>query len=384
VSFAGRVAQRAGDARRSRFTTFTWGAVMVTVGYEARVAAFHARVVADAAAALSGVAVAIGERLGLYAAMAGAGPLTSGQLAGRTALVERYVREWLACQVAGGYVEHDPTSMTYTLAPEQAAVLADPMAPTYAAGSFLRLQAAYRGEDRLVEAFRTGAGVGWGEHHDALFYGTAKHFRPGYRANIVAGQGWLPALEGVVDTLTAGGTVADMGCGYGYSTIAMAEAFPASRFVGFDNHEPSIAAARALAADAGVSDRVRFEVASAGEFPGAGYDLITSYDCLHDLGDPAAAARHARRAIADTGSWMIVEPNVSERLNDNLRDPVRRGFCAGSLTFCLPAALAQAGPHALGNHAGEDTLRALVTGAGWSRWRHVRDTPVHRVYQARP
>ncbi|MCA1835650.1 MAG: class I SAM-dependent methyltransferase, partial [Actinobacteria bacterium] len=195
---------------------------------------------------------------------------------------------------------------------------------------------------------------------------------------------WLPALDGVVDKLTAGGWVADVGCGYGYSTIVMAQAFPASTFVGFDYHRPSIESARKLAAEAGVGDRVSFEVASAQEFPGTGYDLITCYDCVHDLGDPAGGARHARQAIAEDGTWMIVEPNTSERLEDNISNPVRRMFMAGSLIFCLPAALAQQGTYALGNHAGEQAIRDIVVGEGWSRWRRATETPVNLVYEARP
>ncbi|HKS52739.1 MAG TPA: class I SAM-dependent methyltransferase [Pseudonocardiaceae bacterium] len=357
---------------------------MDTAVKEDRVGDFRAQVIRDAAAALSGVTVSIGDRLGLYTAMAGAGPLTSQQLAASTALVERYVREWLAVQVASGYVEYDPFDKTYTLPDERAAVLADPMSPTYLAGAFLRLQAAYTVEDQLVEAFYSGRGVGWDEHPDALFSGTAKFFRSGYLANIVEGQGWLPALDGVVDKLTAGGWVADVGCGFGYSTIVMAQAFPASTFVGFDYHRPSIEAASKLAAEAGVAERVSFEVASAQEFPGTGYDLITCYDCLHDMGDPAGAARHARQAIADDGTWMIVEPNTSERLEDNIGDPVRRMFMAGSMIFCLPTALAQHGPYALGNHAGEHAIRDIVIEAGWSRWRRATETPVNLVYEARP
>jgi 2-polyprenyl-3-methyl-5-hydroxy-6-metoxy-1,4-benzoquinol methylase len=351
---------------------------------EDRVGDFRAQVIRDAAAALSGVTVSIGDRLGLYTAMAGAGPLTSQQVAASTALIERYVREWLAAQVASGYVDYNPMDETYTLPDERAAVLADPMSPTYLAGAFLRLQAAYATEDQLVKAFRSGSGVGWDEHPDALFSGTAKFFRSGYLANIVEGQGWLPALDGVVEKLTTGGWVADVGCGFGYSTIVMAQAFPASTFVGFDYHRPSIEAASKLAAEAGVADRVSFEVASAQEFPGTGYDLITCYDCLHDMGDPAGAARRARQAIADDGTLMIVEPNTSERLEDNLGNPVRRMFLAGSIIFCLPAALAQCGPHALGNHAGEHAIRDIVVGAGWSRWRRATETPVNLIYEARP
>jgi len=346
-----------------------------------RVEQFLGQVLTDAAAAVSGITVALGDRLGLYTVMAGAGPLSSEQVAERSGTVERYVREWLACQVAGGYVAYDPEARTYTLPDEHAAVLADPLAPTYLAGAFLMLNAVYGTEDALAEAFRTGRGVGWDAHPESLFTGTAKFFRPGYLANVTS---WLAALDGVEDKLRGGGSVADVGCGFGYSTMLMAQAFPASTFVGFDYHRPSVDAARKLAADAGMGDRVHFEVATAQDFPGSGYDLITNFDCLHDMGDPGGAAAHARRAIADDGTWMIVEPNASEDLAENVGNPVGRMFYAASVAICLPAAVAQDGPVALGNHAGEDAVRDLVTAAGWSRWRRATENPVNRVYEARP
>ena len=222
---------------------------------------------------------------------------------------------------------------------------------------------------------------GWDAHPESLYTGTAKFFRPGYLANIA---GWVASLEGVEDKLAAGGSVADVGCGFGYSTMLMAQAFPRSTFVGFDYHRPSVDAARKLAADAGIGDRVRFEVATAQDFPGSGYDLITSFDCLHDMGDPGGAAAHARRAIADDGTWMIVEPNASEDLAENVGNPVGRMFYAASVAICLPAAVAQGGPVALGNHPGEGPVRDLVVAAGWSRWRRATENPVNRVYEARP
>lgn len=349
---------------------------------EDRVMEFLIKVVGDAAAGMCALSVAIGDRLGLYTAMAGAGPVTSEELAARTGLVERYVREWLAAQVVSDYVEFDPTNATYNLPDERAAVLADPEAPTYAAGGFLFLNAIFDTEDRLVEAFRTGDGVGWDEHRPQLFSATAKFFRPGYMANIV--DGWLPALDGVVDKLRVGVDVADVGCGFGHSTMIMAEAFPASRFVGFDYHGPSIEAARKAAAETGIRDRVRFEVASASEFPGSGYDLITAYDCVHDMGDPAAVARRARGALTDDGTFMMVEPNASGRLEENLNNPIARLILGASLAICLPSAIAQHGPYALGNHAGEDAMREIVTNAGFTRWRRAAETPVNLIYEARP
>ncbi|MYT29061.1 MULTISPECIES: class I SAM-dependent methyltransferase [unclassified Streptomyces] len=342
-----------------------------------RVDAFMERVITDAGAAVAGLCTSLGDRLGLYRAMAGAGPLTSAELAARTGLVERYVREWLSAQVAGGYVVHAADGDTYLLPDEHAAVLADPGLPSYAAGFFTVLQALYATEDSLLEAFRTGAGIGWEEHGPALFEGTAKFFRPGYTAALV--PEWLAALDGVVEKLERGGTVADVGCGFGYSTALMARAFPHSRFTGFDFHPPSVAAARGIAAEQGVADRVSFEVAGADDFPGEDFDLITFFDCLHDIGDPGAALRHAEQALADDGTCMLVEPNASAVDEENI-NPVGRALTAASVAVCLPSALAQHGPQALGNHAGEQVLRELADAAGLHHWRLAAQSPVNRVY----
>ncbi|MFD8326569.1 class I SAM-dependent methyltransferase [Streptomyces lydicus] len=344
---------------------------------EDRVQRFLERVITDGGAAVAGLCTSLGDRLGLYTAMAGAGPLTSARLAARTGLVERYVREWLAAQVAGEYVTHVPDTDTYELPDEHAAVLADPDLSTYAAGFFTMLQAVYATEDSLMDAFRTGEGVGWEEHGPALFDGTAKFFRPGYTAALV--PEWLTALDGVTDKLERGAHVADVGCGYGYSTALMARAFPRSRFEGFDFHRPSVEAARDIADRQGLGDRVHFEVATAQDFPGDDFDLITFFDCLHDTGDPGGALHHAEQALADGGTCMIVEPNASARAEENT-NPVGRALTAASVAVCLPSALAQHGPQALGNHAGEEAMREIADEAGLHHWRLAAESPVNRVY----
>jgi len=344
---------------------------------EERVQQFLERVISDSAAAVAGLCTSLGDRLGLYAAMAGAGPLTSAQLAARTGLAERYVREWLAAQVAGEYVSYAPATDTYLLPDEHAAVLADQDAPTYAAGLFTLLQALYATEDTLMTAFRTGEGVGWEEHGPALFAGTAKFFRPGYAAALV--PEWLTALDGVVEKLERGAQVADVGCGYGYSTTLMAQAFPRSRFHGFDFHRPSVEAAREIVAEQGLGDRVSFDVATAQDFPGEDFDLITFFDCLHDIGDPGGALHHAEEALADGGTCMLVEPNASEHAEENTT-PIGRVITASSVAICLPSALAQHGPQALGNHAGEEAMRKIADEAGLHHWRLAAESPVNRVY----
>ncbi|MEH1164042.1 methyltransferase domain-containing protein [Micromonospora sp. CPCC 205539] len=345
-----------------------------------RVNAFLGRVVTDSAAAFAGLSVSLGTRLGLYAAMAGSGPITAAQLAAKAGIVEHYASEWLDAQVAGEYVWYDAAAGTYELPDEHAAVLADPVAPTNVTGGFTMLQSLYRTEDALVEAFRTGDGHGWQQHSADLFSGVAEFFRPGYDAFLV--QEWLPALAGVTDKLAAGALVADIGCGYGHSTLLMAEAFPQSRFRGFDFHEPSIEAARRMAAERGLADRVTFEVATAQDFPGHGYDLVTYFDCLHDLGDPGAALRRTEQALAEDGTVLIVEPNTSGNPAENI-NPVGRSFAAVSVVLCLPAALAQKGPHALGNHAGEEVMRTIAAEAGLRTWRTAVETVTNRIYDVK-
>ncbi|MER6004835.1 class I SAM-dependent methyltransferase [Nonomuraea angiospora] len=345
-----------------------------------RVKEFLERVTTDSGAALAGLCTSIGTRLGLYEAMAGAGPLTSGELAARAGLDERYVREWLASQVAGQYVHYEPGTDTYVFPDEHAAVLADPASPAYSAGAFAMLQPLYATEDALVDAYRTGGGVGWEEHEPALYEGVARFFLPGYAASLV--QEWLPAMDGLVEGLERGMSVADVGCGFGHSTLLMAHAYPASRFHGFDFHGPSVESARRAAAEQGLADRVTFEVAGAGDFPGGDYGLITFFDCLHDLGDPGAAFRRAAATLAADGACLVVEPNAAAAPQDNI-NPLGRAFTATSATLCLPGALAQKGPYALGNHAGEDALRHIAHEAGLRTWKLAAEGPANRVYDAR-
>jgi 2-polyprenyl-3-methyl-5-hydroxy-6-metoxy-1,4-benzoquinol methylase len=349
---------------------------------EGEVTAFLMKVVADAGAVACAATVSIGDRLGIYTALAKAGPVTSTQLSERTGLAERHLREWLAAQVTSGYLEYEPVDRTYWLPPAHAAVLADPDSTAYFAGFFSLAQGAAAMEDELAEAYRTGGGVGWDAHPPALYAGVAKFRRSGYLHTVV--QDWLPSLDGVVDKLETGARVADIGCGFGYTTIIMAQEYPNSAFVGFDYHEGSIAEARKLAAKAGVVDRVSFTVSTASDFPGTGYDLITSYDCLHDMGNPRGVARQVRQALADDGTWMIVEPNLPGELPALAAHPFGRLFAGTSATICLPSALAQRGEYALGNHAGEDALRRIVTGGGFDRWRQTTETPVNAIYEARP
>jgi SAM-dependent methyltransferase len=338
------------------------------------------RAVADFGATVSSALVVIGDKLGLYKALAGAGPLTPAELAARTGTDERYVRPWLVNQAAGGYVEHDPATGRYSLPPEQAVALTDETSPFYVGGGFQVVTAAIKAEPRIAEAFKTGAGLAWGDHDAGLFQGTERFFRPGYEANLV--QSWIPALDGAETRLRAGATVADVGCGHGASTLIMARAYPRSRFFGFDFHAPSIERARRLAVEEGLADRVLFEVASATDFPGAGYDLIAYFDCLHDLGDPVGAMRHARQALAPDGHLLIVEPMAGERDADNL-NPVGRIFSAASVLICTPNALAT-GHTALGTIATDAALGDVVAAGGFSRFRRATETPFNRIFEARP
>jgi SAM-dependent methyltransferase len=313
--------------------------------------------------------------------MAGAGPLTSAELAERTGTAERYVREWLAAQAASGYVTYEPATGRFTLPEEQAFALANDDSPAFLPGAFQLATAAIKIEPKLTEAFRTGAGVGWHEHDPGLFHGTERFFRPGYAANLVSA--WIPALEGVEAKLRAGTHVADVGCGRGASTILMAQAYPRSTFIGFDYHEPSIERARQLADQAGVSDRVSFAVAKAKDYPGTDYDFVTFFDCLHDMGDPVGAAAHVLETLSKDGTWMIVEPFAHDRLEDNL-NPVGRMYYSASTQVCTPASLSQEIGLALGNQAGEARLREVVTAGGFTRFRRATETPFNLVFEARP
>jgi SAM-dependent methyltransferase len=342
--------------------------------------AFVFRAVDEVGATLNSALVVMGDKLGLYRALAGAGPLSPGELAERSGAAERYVREWLNAQAAGGYVEYDPASGRYTLPPEHAVALTDEDSPAYLPGFFQIAVGSVLDSPRITEASRTGAGVGWHEHNHEVFDGCERFFRPGYNANLLSA--WLPALEGVVAKLEAGALVADVGCGHGASTILMAEAFPASSFVGSDYHAGSIETARGRAKDAGLDERVRFEVAPASAFPGGGYDLVTMFDCLHDMGDPVGAARHVRQSLAADGTWMIVEPAAGDRVEDNL-NPVGRAYYAFSTLLCTPSSLAQEVGLALGAQAGEARIRDVVMTGGFSRFRRAAETPFNLVFEAR-
>jgi SAM-dependent methyltransferase len=346
---------------------------------ETKLMEFVHKAVADVGTLLSGSMTVIGDRLGLYRAMAGAGSLTAEELADRTGTAERYVREWLAAQAATGYVVYDGDDR-YSLPDEHAIPLTDETSPACVIGAFETALASVHSTDRLTEAFRTGHGVGWGEHHHDLYEGCERFFRPGYRANLV--DAWLPALDGVVPKLEEGGRVADVGCGHGASTILMAEAFPSSTFTGFDAHEPSITAARKRAADQGVGDRARFEVATAQDFPGS-YDLVCFFDCLHDMGDPVGACAHVRSALAPGGTLLLVEPMAGDRVEDNL-NPVGAAYYGFSTLLCMPNSLSQDVGTALGAQAGEARLRDIVTSAGFTSVRRVAETPFNMVLEVIP
>jgi SAM-dependent methyltransferase len=348
---------------------------------EARLEAFVGQAVTDMGAAISGLLLHIGDRLGLYRAMAGAGPVTPAELAARTGTAERYVREWLGNQAAGGYVSYDPAEGRYELPAEQAMVVAHEDSPFFLAGAFEVIASCYADHGRFTDAFRTGAGVGWHEHDDRLFSGVLRLFRPGYAAHLV--NAWLPALDGVADKLRAGASVADVGCGLGASTIIMAQAFGRSTFLGVDNHEASIAAARQAAAEAGVAQRTRFETASAQELPGTGYDLVCMFDCLHDMGDPVGAARRVRQALAPDGTLLLVEPMAGDALEENL-NPVGRTYYGLSTVICTPGSLDQEVGLGLGAQAGEHRLAAVLAEAGFSRVRRATETPFNLILEARP
>lgn len=360
---------------------------------ETRLGAFMGKILDDCGAAASAPLVVLGDKLGLYRAMGDGLPVTAAELAARTGTAERYVREWLAAQAASGYVTYDGPAVAengdvtrdrgrrYHLEPAQAAVLADESAPTCMLGAFEIVDAAARIGPRLLEAFRTGQGVGWHEHDPALFSGTARFFRSGYAADLTSS--WLPALDGVVEKLTRGARVADVGCGYGHSTLLMAQAYPASSFVGYDYHPASVEAARALTTDAGMSDRVTFEVAAGGDFPGTGFDLIAYFDCLHDMGDPTGALTHTRNALAPEGTVVLVEPYAGDDVADNL-NPVGRLYYSASTLICTPASLSQDVGTALGAQAGEAWLRAVAAKAGFTRFRRAAETPFNLVLEARP
>jgi SAM-dependent methyltransferase len=343
--------------------------------------AFVFRAVDEVGATLNAALVVMGDKLGLYRALAGAGGLTPGELADRSGVAERYVREWLNAQAAGGYIQYDPPSGRYTLPPEQAVALTDEESPAYLPGFFQVAIGSVLDSPRITEAARSGAGLGWHEHNHEVFEGCERFFRPGYNANLISS--WLPALDSVVDKLERGIVVADVGCGHGASTILMAKAFPQSTFVGSDYHAGSIETARRRASEAGLGERIRFEVAPAAAYPDTGYELVTMFDCLHDMGDPAGAARHVLQSLAPDGTWMIVEPAAGDRVEDNL-NPVGRAYYGFSTLLCTPASLSQEVGLALGAQAGEAKIRDVVTAAGFTRFRRAAETPFNFVFEARP
>jgi SAM-dependent methyltransferase len=355
---------------------------MTTQINEDRLSELLGKVVGDLAATMSAPLMVIGDRLGLYKALADGGPQTPDDLATRTGTIEHYIRPWLVNQAAHGYVDYDPATQRYSLSPEQAMVLANEGTPAFVVGGFGVVVGAAQATDRIAEAFKTGGGMAWGEHDPMLFAGTERFFRPGYLANLTSA--WIPALGGIASKLKAGGRVADVGCGYGASTFIMAQAYPNSHFVGFDFHEGSIEQARQRAAEVGVADRVKFEVAKGTNFPrtGDGYDLVTFFDCLHDMGDPEGALRRAGETLAEGGAVMIVEPMAGERVEENF-NPVGRVYSGGSVLICTPNALATEG-HGLGTIATEAEIRAVAEAAGLRRFRRATETPFNRIFEVRP
>lgn len=345
-----------------------------------RLNAFMGKMITEVGAAMNASLVLLGDKLGLYRALAAKGPMNPAELARATGTKERYVREWLASQAASGYVEYDSASGKFSMLPEQAMALADEDSPVFLGAVGNVIAAAFLDEPKITDAFKSGKGVGWNRRSECLFCGTARFFRTGYMHYLV--QEWLPALDGVVDKLKRGAKVADIGCGHGVSTRLMAEAFPNSRFYGFDYHEGSIEAARKAAAEAKLGDRVNFAVHSAKTYPAEGYDLVCFFDCLHDMGDPVGAISHVRQTMAKDGTCMLVEPFAGDRLEDNL-NPVGRVYYAASTMICTPASLDQEVGLALGAQAGEARLRKVASEGGLSRFRRAAETPFNLILEAR-
>ena len=342
--------------------------------------AFIGQFVTDLGASVHAGMVVIGEKLGLYKALA-VGPMSSAELAAKTGTDERYLREWLASQAAGGYITYDERSGKFSLSEEQAFTLAQEDSPAYLPGAFELALGSLAAVPRITESFRTGAGMGWHEHQDGVFHGCEKFFRPGYAANLVSS--WIPSLQDVKQKLESGARVADVGCGKGASTLLLAKAYPKSKFFGFDYHDKSIEAARASAKRQGISERVSFEVSKAKDFPGKDYDLVAVFDCLHDMGDPVGAATHVRSSLAKNGTWMIVEPFANDELKDNL-NPVGRVYYSFSTLLCTPCSRSQEVGLCLGAQAGEKRIGEIVSAAGFSRFRRATETPFNISYEARP
>ena len=341
---------------------------------------FMGRFVGDLGAVMHAATVVVGDQLGLYKSLASA-PSSVEELARRTSTDPRYLREWLSAQAASGYVEYDAATQMFSLSEEQAFALAEEGSAAFIPGAFQIAVAQFKAIPRMMQVMRTGLGMAWHEHDVSLFHGTERFFRPGYAANLISS--WIPALEGVESKLNAGASVADVGCGHGASTIIMAQAYPKSTFVGFDYHEPSVAHARSVAKEAGVADRVRFEVARAQDFPGNAYDLVTMFDCLHDMGDPVSAAAHVHASIKPEGVWLIVEPFANDTLQENL-NPVGRIFYSASTFICTPASRSQEVGACLGAQAGEARLKDVVMKGGFNHFRRATETPFNLVLEARP
>jgi SAM-dependent methyltransferase len=340
---------------------------------------FMGRFVGDLGAVMHAATVVVGDQLGLYKALAN-GPYDTDELARRTGTDARYLREWLSAQAASGYVEYDATTHMFSLSEEQAFALAEEGSPAFIPGAFQIAVAQFKAIPKIMQAMRTGLGMGWHEHDASLFHGTERFFRPGYAANLVST--WIPALDGAEGKLNAGALVADVGCGHGASTIIMAQAYPASTFVGFDYHAPSVEHARSAAEQAGVASRVSFEVARAQDFPGSSYDLVTMFDCLHDMGDPVSAAAHVRASLNPDGIWLIVEPFANDSLEENL-NPVGRIYYSASTFICTPASRAQEVGACLGAQAGEARLRDVVMEGGFNHFRRATETPFNLVLEAK-
>ena len=338
------------------------------------------KAVVDFGATFHAALVRVGDKLGLYKALAAGGPQTAAELAERTGTTERYVREWLCNQAAGGYVTYDSQAGKFFLSEEQAFTLADESSPAFLPGMFQVALAAVKAEEQITERFKTGQGLGWHEHHPELFVGTERFFRPGYAANLIGS--WIPALEGVNERLEQGAKVADVGCGLGASTILMAKSYPKSKFFGFDYHDKSIETAKQRAKDAGVGDNIEFQAAKAKDYPGKDYDFVTFFDCLHDMGDPVGAAAHVRSTLKKDGTWMIVEPSAGDRIEDNLH-PIGRAFYGASTLLCTPASLSQEVGLALGAQAGEQKLREVVSAGGFKSFRRATQTPFNLIFEAR-
>jgi SAM-dependent methyltransferase len=339
------------------------------------------KAIVDFGATFHAALIRIGDKLGLYKALGAGGPQTASDLAKTSGTAERYVREWLCSQAAGGYITYNSGTGKFHLSEEQAFALADENSPAFLPGAFQSALAAVKAEERLTECFKTGKGMGWHEHHPELFVGTERFFRPGYAANLVSA--WIPSLEAVGEKLKSGARVADVGCGLGASTILMAKSYPKSEFLGFDYQDKSIETAKQRAREAGVGDRIRFEVARAKDYPGRDYDFVTFFDCLHDMGDPVGASSHVLSTLEKDGTWMIVEPFAGDELDENLH-PIGRAYYAASTLVCTPASLSQEVGLALGAQAGEKRLRDVVTSGGFTRFRRATQTPFNLVFEARP